>query len=123
AEDSGVACVIDGEAAGQANDEAAGFASIERRIEGVDGIRMKGVRQRNLKVAGGLRATFAHAHDFFVEPLGTYVKSGFMNRENFWVMLLREGEKIAEVVGVGVREENGVEATDISQRRWASGIG
>ena len=39
------------------------------------------------------------------------------------MMLLREGEEIAEVVGVGMRKKNGVKAGDGFQRGWAEGIG
>jgi len=122
AEDGGVAGVIDGEAAGHSNDEAGRFASVDANAVIFDGVRMEGVGHGDLECADGLRTAFPHGTDFLLETFFRDVEASFEDGGDFGMVLLGEGEEIAKVVGVGVREKNGVEAVDGFQSRRAEGI-
>jgi len=123
AEDGGVAGVIDREAAGHSKDEAGRFAGVDSNAVIVNGIRMEGVGHGDLKRADGLGTAFPHRADFFFEAFFCDVEAGLEDGNDFGMMLLGEGEEIAEVIGVGMRKKNSVKAGDGFQGRRAEGIG
>ncbi len=105
--------MIEGQTARQSNDEACGFAGVKRWVSGIDGIRMEGVSQGDLEIADRLRAAFAHGHRFFFQAFAVEVKAGFEDRDDLWMMLFRERQKIAEMIAVRVREKNCIELRNL----------
>src|SRR5262249_55349407 len=95
---------------------------VNRRIGAINGIRMEGVSQCDLEIAGGLCAALAHSNRFLVETLTADIQSRFKNREDFGVMLFCKRENVAEVIAVGMRKKNGVELWNFFERFGASGI-
>src|SRR5882757_3685580 len=122
-EDGGVAGMIGREAAGHSNDESGRFAGVDSSAAVVDGIRMEGMSHGHLKRAGGVGTAFAHGADFLLEAFFRDVEAGLEDGDDFGMVLLCEGEEIAEVVGVSVRKKNSVKAGDGFEARRAEGIG
>ncbi len=123
AEKGSVAGVINGEAAGHANDEACGFAGVNADAVVLDGVRMKGVGHGDVEIADGLRAALAHGTDLFFETLFPDVETSFEDGDDFGMELFGEGEKIAEMVGVCVREKDSVEASEFLEGGRADRVG
>jgi len=84
---------------------------------------MEGMSHGHLKQADGLGTAFSHRADFPLEAFFRDVEASLEAGNDFRMVLLCEGEEIAEVVGVGVSKENSVKAGDGFQPRRAEGIG
>src|SRR5581483_11301581 len=123
AEKGGVAGVIEREAAGKAKNQAGGFAGVDAHAVVVNGIGMEGVGQGDFEGTDFLRAALAHGARFLGEALAFDPQAGLVDGDDRGPVLLGECEQVAEMIGMAMGEEDGVETRDVLGRSGTDGIG
>ena len=78
----------------------------------LDSTAMNGVGHGNFQRPDVLRATFVHAAAA-LDTLGSQPNTGLINSDDFRLELFGQGNRVVNVVEVGVRNQDGIDAVEL----------
>src|SRR5947209_10473137 len=121
-EQGGVAGMIEGVAARQPDDVARGRAAVEDLVAVADAAGVVGTHHGHLQAQHVLAAAEVHG-GAALDPLALQPLTGLeVGHHRLRLVLFAQRHRVADVVEVGVRDEDGVEAVELFQGLGTGGV-
>src|ERR1700720_1355028 len=107
--------MVESYSARELDDVAAGFPAVDALAIVLDGIGVEGVGHRDFEIANLLSATLIAGKTLRTSLFGLDPEVSFKCGDNLGLELLRQRKQVADMIGVAVSDENGIEPGQLFQ--------